>query len=44
MAMFDYYLFRGITNSTLDYNFGKFMFYLGYRFTILRTKKHIEAF
>ncbi len=41
MAMFDYYLFRGSENSTLDYNFGKFMIYVGYRFSSLKVEKKI---
>ena len=41
MSMFDYYLFRGNENSTLDYNFGKFMIYVGYRFSTIKAEKKI---
>lgn len=41
MTMFDYYLFRGNVNSTLDYSFGKFMIYAGYRFSTLKAEKKI---
>jgi hypothetical protein len=41
MGMFDYYLFRGKTNSTIDYSLGKFMIYIGYRFSIVKTEKKI---
>jgi hypothetical protein len=41
MVIFDYYLFRGKTNSTLDYSFGKFMGFIGYRFSVLKPEKRI---
>jgi hypothetical protein len=41
MAMFNYFLFTGKTNSTFDYSFGKFMVYVGYRFSILKTERRL---
>lgn len=41
MAMFDYFLFRGNTNSTFDYSFGKFMAYIGYRFSYYKTEHKV---
>jgi hypothetical protein len=41
MAIFDYFLFRGKFNSTIDYSFGKFMGYIGYRFSVLKPEKKI---
>ncbi len=38
MAMLDYFLFRGKTNATFDYSFGKFMAYIGYRFSVLNPE------
>lgn len=41
MAVFDYFLLREKTNSTIDYSFGKFMFSIGYRFSILKKERKI---
>lgn len=41
MGIYDYFLFRGKTNSTIDYSFGKFMGYVGYRFSVLKPEKKI---
>jgi hypothetical protein len=41
MALFDYYLFKSKTNSTINYSFGKFMAFIGYRFSILKKEKKI---
>ena len=39
MGMFDYFMFGGRANSTLNYSHGKFMVYVGYRFSILKTER-----
>ncbi len=41
MAMWDYYFFRGKTNSTFDYSSGKFMGYIGYRFSVLKAERKL---
>lgn len=41
MGMFDYYFFREKSNSTFDYSFGKFMIYIGYRFSVLKAERKI---
>jgi hypothetical protein len=41
MAIFDYYLFEGKTNSRLDYSFGKFMLFTGYRFSVLKSEQKL---
>lgn len=41
MAVFDYFFLREKSNSTFDYSFGKFMFYIGYRFSILKKERQI---
>ena len=39
MEILDYYFLRGKLNPTFDYSFGKFMVYIGYRFSVLK-KEH----
>lgn len=39
LGMFDYFLFTGRSNSTFDYSFGKFMLYVGYRFSVLKGEQ-----
>ncbi len=41
MGMFDYFFSRGKLNPTFDYNFGKFMVYIGYRFSILKKERKL---
>lgn len=41
MGMFDYFLFTAKTNSTFDYSFGKFMVYVGYRFSVLKPERKL---
>ena len=41
MAMLDYYLFNGQTNSTFNYSFGKVMLYTGYRFSYLKAERKL---
>jgi len=41
MGMFDYIYSRGKLNPTFDYSFGKFMVYIGYRFSVLKTERKI---
>jgi hypothetical protein len=41
MAIFDYFVFRGKFSSTIDYSFGKFMGYVGYRFSVLKPEKKL---
>ena len=41
MGMFDYFLFKGKSNSTFDYSFGKFMLYVGYRFSVLKMEQKL---
>lgn len=41
MGMIDYFLFRGRTNSTFDYSYGKLMVYTGYRFPVLKAEKKL---
>jgi hypothetical protein len=41
MGMFDYYFFKGKMSTTFDYSFGKFMVYLGYRFSVLKAEQKI---
>ncbi|HWY13203.1 MAG TPA: DUF4421 family protein [Bacteroidia bacterium] len=38
MGMFDYFLLGRKTSSTLDYTTGKFMLYIGYRFSVLKAE------
>jgi hypothetical protein len=40
-GMFDYYLFRTNLNSSFDYNFGKIMMYVGYRFSTLKNERKL---
>jgi len=40
-GMYDYFFLSGKSNSTFDYSFGKFMLYIGYRFSILKTEKKL---
>lgn len=41
MGLFDYYFFRGKANATFDYSFGKFMGYIGYRFSVLKPERKL---
>jgi hypothetical protein len=41
MGMFDYYLFGDRSASTLSYSQGKFMVYVGYRFSILKAERKL---
>ncbi len=41
MGMVDYFLFSGKSNSALEYSFGKFMVYIGYRFSVLKVERKI---
>jgi Domain of unknown function (DUF4421) len=41
IALFDYFLFRGLPNSTFDYSFGNFMIYTGYRFSFLKKERKL---
>jgi len=41
MGMFDYFLFPGKSDLNFDYSFGKFMVYIGYRFSILKTERKL---
>jgi hypothetical protein len=41
MGMFDYFFYRGKLNPTFDYSFGKFMIYIGYRFSVLKQEKKL---
>ena len=41
MGMFDYFLFARNSNSNFDNSFGKFMIYLGYRFSILKPERKL---
>jgi hypothetical protein len=41
MGMLDYYFFKGNMNTTFDYSSGKFMVYIGYRFSVLKTEQKI---
>lgn len=41
MGMSDIFIFRGKANTSFEYTFGKFMVYLGYRFSILKAEKKI---
>ena len=41
MAMLDYYLFNGETNSTFNYSFGKVMIYTGYRFSYIKAERKV---
>jgi len=38
MGIFDYFLFNNSLNSTFNYSFGKFMVYVGYRFSTLKAE------
>jgi len=39
MGIFDYFLFNGNLSSTFNYTSGKFMAYVGYRFSVLKDEK-----
>ena len=41
MGLFDYFMFGGRSNSILNYSHGKFMVYVGYRFSVLRPEKKL---
>jgi hypothetical protein len=41
MVMSDYFLFTKRENSILDYSYGKFMIYIGYRFSVLKAERKI---
>ena len=41
MAIYDRFLFTGQSGSALDYSFGKYTLYCGYRFSILKKEKKI---
>jgi hypothetical protein len=41
MGMFDYFSFRKKSDSTFDYSFGKFMAYIGYRFSVLKVEQKL---
>jgi hypothetical protein len=41
MCMFDNFLSIRKSNSTFDYSFGKFMVYIGYRFSVLKPERII---
>ena len=41
MGMFDYIFSRGNINPTLNYSFGKFMIYIGYRFSVLKPERKL---
>lgn len=41
MGTLDYYLSGATTNSSFDYGFGKFMAYLGYRFSVVKFEKKL---
>lgn len=41
MGMLDYIFSRGKLNPTFDYSFGKFMVYLGYRFSVLKSERKL---
>ena len=41
MEIYDYFLFRGKMNSIFDYSFGKFMVYIGYRFSVLKKERKL---
>jgi hypothetical protein len=41
MGIFEYFLFNKSSNSTFDYSFGKFMVYVGYRFSTLKAERKL---
>jgi hypothetical protein len=41
MGMIDYFLFSEKSDPTVDYSFGKFTVYVGYRFSILRGERKL---
>jgi hypothetical protein len=41
MGIFDYFLFNANANSTFNYSFGKFMIYVGYRFSTLKAERKL---
>jgi hypothetical protein len=41
MGMFDYFMFGGKESSALNYSHGKFMVYVGYRFSILKAERKL---
>jgi hypothetical protein len=41
MGIFDYIYSSGKLNPTFDYSFGKFMVYIGYRFSVLKTERKL---
>ena len=41
MGIFDYFLFSNSLNSTFNYSFGKFMVYVGYRFSTLKSERKL---
>jgi hypothetical protein len=41
LGMVDYYFFRGKMDSTFDHSFGKFMVYIGYRFSVLKAEQKL---
>ncbi|MGD0709627.1 MAG: DUF4421 family protein [Bacteroidales bacterium] len=41
MGMFEYFLSIGKVNSNIDYSFGKFMIFVGYRFSILKAERKL---
>jgi hypothetical protein len=41
MGMFDYFMFGSRSSSALSYSQGKFMLYVGYRFSILKAERKL---
>ncbi|OFX20924.1 MAG: hypothetical protein A2033_19630 [Bacteroidetes bacterium GWA2_31_9] len=41
MAVFDYFFLQEKSNSTFDFSFGKFLIYIGYRFSILKKERKL---
>lgn len=41
MGIFDYFLFSNSLNSTINYSFGKFMIYVGYRFSTVKAERKL---
>ncbi len=41
MGMFDYFMFGDRSGSELSYSYGKFMVYVGYRFSILKPERKL---
>jgi hypothetical protein len=41
MEILNYYFLRGKLNPTFDYSFGKFMIYIGYRFSVLKKERKL---